>query len=70
MAIQAVIEEAILLNKPVTGFVSDIIKAFEFLPRQPISCGLDDALEFHEEFYGSGHIFWRPQSGDFCFQVR
>ena len=36
MAIQAVIEEAILLNKLVTGFVSDVIKTFEFLPRQPI----------------------------------
>ena len=38
VTVQAVIEEAILLQKDIAGFVSDIVKAFEFFPESP-SCG-------------------------------
>ena len=56
MAIQAVIEESILLGKDVTGFVSDIVKAFEFLPRQPI-LWLGRRLGISKRDLDSGHIF-------------
>lgn len=36
LVLQAIIEEAVLTGADVTGFVSDIVKAFECLPRQPV----------------------------------
>ena len=34
--LQAIIEEGVLTDKHMAGFVSDLVKAFESLPRKPI----------------------------------